>query len=133
MRAVVRLGDDRGSAPAEFVMVSGLLVVLTVAVLQLALALHVRTTLIDAASEGARYAALADSGLDGGVQRTRDLITVAVGSSYAEDVSAEVVDRGGAPVVEIYVDAPLPVIGLLGVDVGMEVTAHAPLEKIATE
>ncbi len=133
MLAVVRLGDDRGSAPAEFVMVSGLLVVLTVAVLQLALALHVRTTLIDAASEGARYAALADSGLDGGVQRTRDLITVAVGSSYAEDVSAEVVDRGGAPVVEMHVDAPLPVIGLLGVDVGMEVTAHAPLEKIATE
>jgi hypothetical protein len=114
-------------------MVSGLLVVLTVAVLQLALALHVRTTLIDAASEGARYAALADSGLDGGVQRTRDLIAVAVGSSYAEDVSAEVVDRGGAPVVEMHVDAPLPVIGLLGVDVGMEVTAHAPLEKIATE
>lgn len=133
MRPVVRFGDDRGSAPAEFVMVSGLLVVLTVAVLQLALTLHVRTTLIDAASEGARYAALADSDLDGGMQRTRDLIAMAVGSSYAENVSADVVDRGGAPVVEMHVDAPLPVIGLLGVDIGMEVTAHAPLERIATE
>lgn len=133
MRAVVRLGDDRGSAPAEFVMVSGLLVVLTVAVLQLALALHVRTTLIDAASEGARYAALADSGRDGGVQRTRDLISTAVGSGYAEKVSADVVDRGGAPVVEMHVDAPLPVIGLLAVDIGTEVTAHAPLERISTE
>lgn len=114
-------------------MVSGLLVVLTVAVLQLALTLHVRTTLIDAASEGARYASLADSDLDGGVRRTRDLIAMAVGPQYTEGIGASAVDRGGVPTVQIRVDAPVPIIGLLGVDIGMEVTAHAPLEQIATE
>ncbi|RIJ01598.1 pilus assembly protein, partial [Clavibacter nebraskensis] len=51
--------DDRGSAPAEFVMVGALLVVLALSVVQLALALHVRTTVLDAAAEGARTAALA--------------------------------------------------------------------------
>ncbi|WP_414172598.1 TadE/TadG family type IV pilus assembly protein [Clavibacter tessellarius] len=44
--------DDRGSAPAEFVMVGALLVVLALSVVQLALALHVRTTVLDAAAEG---------------------------------------------------------------------------------
>lgn len=54
---------DRGSAPVEFVLVGALLTLLTVSVLQFALALHVRSTLIDAAAEGARHAALADSSL----------------------------------------------------------------------
>ncbi|WP_395983304.1 TadE/TadG family type IV pilus assembly protein, partial [Clavibacter michiganensis] len=40
-------------------MVGALLVVLALSVVQLALALHVRTTVLDAAAEGARTAALA--------------------------------------------------------------------------
>jgi Flp pilus assembly protein TadG len=67
--------DDRGSAPAEFVMVGALLVVLALSVIQLALALHVRTTVLDAAAEGARTAALAGATRADGVERTRDLIT----------------------------------------------------------
>ena len=82
------LRDDAGSAVAEFVMVAGLLTVLTLSVIQLALALHIRNTVIDAAAEGARYAALADSALPDGVARTRDLITVAIGAAYARDVTA---------------------------------------------
>ncbi|GMA29919.1 TadE/TadG family type IV pilus assembly protein [Arenivirga flava] len=46
------LADERGSAPAEFVMVSALLLALLLAVLQLGVALHVRNTVTDAASEG---------------------------------------------------------------------------------
>ena len=46
---------------AEFTLVGVLLTVLALAVVQLALALHVRNTLLDAAAEGARYAALAGS------------------------------------------------------------------------
>ena len=75
----VRTESESGSAVAEFVMVSALLTVLTLAVLQLALALHIRNTVLDAAAEGARYAALADSGLDQGVARSRDLIASAIG------------------------------------------------------
>ena len=44
---------------------------LTLAVVQLALALHVRNTVIDAAAEGARFASLAGSSPADGVARTR--------------------------------------------------------------
>jgi hypothetical protein len=88
-------GSEAGSAVAEFIMVVPLLTVLTLSVLQLGLALHVRNTVLDAAAEGARFAALADNGLAEGEGRTRDLITAAVGSGYATDVRASYGDVAG--------------------------------------
>ena len=122
------LRDDDGSAVAEFVMVGGLLTVLTLSVIQLGLALHIRNTVLDAAAEGARYAALADSGLLDGVARTRDLISAAIGAAYAEDVTATYGNYLGHPAVEVTVHAPLPLIGLVGIDGGLEVTGHASAE-----
>jgi Flp pilus assembly protein TadG len=55
------LRDDRGSAVVGFVLVGALLTILTLSVIRLGLALLVRNTVQDAASEGARYAALADN------------------------------------------------------------------------
>ena len=123
-----RLREDRGSAPAEFVMVGALLTVLTLSVLQLGLALHVRNTVLDAASEGARYAALADNTVSDGVGRTRDLITTAVGAGYARDVTAVTDDYLGHPSAIVTVRTPLPLIGLVGIDGGLEVSGHAALE-----
>lgn len=125
-----RLADDRGSAPVEFVLVGTLLTAVILAVLQLALALHVRTTLIDAAAEGARFAALADSSLPAGVERTRDLITTAVGERYAADVEAGVGAYGEHPVVIVTVRAPLPIAGLFGPDRALEVSGRAALEPL---
>lgn len=127
---MTRLGDDNGSAVAEFVMVAGLLTVLTLSVIQLALALHIRNTVIDAAAEGARYAALADSGLPDGVARTRDLITVAIGPAYARDVTASYGSYLGHPSAQVTVRTPLPLIGLVGIDDGLEVTGHAAVETL---
>ena len=110
-------------------MVGVLLTVLALAVVQLALALHVRNTLLDAAAEGARHAALAGSSSSEGVARTRDLIATAISSDYADDVTASTTSIGGVPAVEVTVRATLPVIGLLGFQRGMEVSGHAPLEK----
>jgi Flp pilus assembly protein TadG len=121
---------DRGSAPVEFVLVGTLLTLVTVSVLQLALALHVRATLIDAAAEGARHAALADSSLAAGVERSRDLITSAVGESYAGDVAAGLGSYEGHPVVVVTVRAPLPLLGLAGLDRGLEVSGRAALEPL---
>ena len=123
------LVDDRGSAAAEFVMVGALLSVLTLSVLQLGLALHIRNTVLDAAAEGARYAALADSGLDDGVTRTRDLIGAALGPSYAEGVTASYVQHLGHRSAAVTVRAPLPLLGLLGPDGALEVTGHAAVES----
>jgi hypothetical protein len=122
---------DRGSAPVEFVLVGTLVSLVTLSVLQVALALHVRTTLIDAAGEGARHAAFADSSLGDGVNRTRELITTALSPRYASGVEATLGDYAGAPVVVVTVRAPLPLIGLVGLDDGLEVVGRAVVEPRA--
>jgi hypothetical protein len=111
-------------------MVGALLTILTLSVLQLGLALHIRTTVLDAAAEGARHGALADRTLDDGVARTRDLISTAIGPAYARDVSATRADVLGHPAVAVTVRAPLPLLGLVGIDGALEVTGHAALERL---
>lgn len=122
--------EDSGSAVAEFVMVGALLTVLTLSVMQLGLALLIRNTVLDAASEGARFAALADNGLADGVERTRELITVALGPTYAQQVGAEYGTYLGHPAAIVTVSAPLPLIGLIGVDHALEVEGHAAVETL---
>ena len=118
------LRRDDGSAAVDFVLVAGLTTVLFMAVVQLTLGLHVRNTLVDCAGEGARYAARADRSLADGEQRTRELIATALAPSFAGEVSARVVVRGGVDVVEVQVRAPLPVIGLIGPGGGITVLGH---------
>jgi len=126
----LRCRGDRGSAPAEFAMVGGLLTILTLSVMQLGLALHVRNTVLDAASEGARYAALADNDLADGVGRTRDLIATALGPDYARSVTAEYGTYLDAPASIVTVRTPLPLLGLIGITDGLEVSGHAAVETL---
>ena len=130
MTGRARWADDAGSATAEFVLVAALLTVLTLSVMQLALALHIRNTVVDAAAEGARSAALADSGLSDGVARTRDLISTALGAGYAGDISADYGEYLGHPAAIVTVRTPLPLIGLVGIDGGLEVAGHAAVETL---
>ncbi|HAM26468.1 MAG TPA: pilus assembly protein TadE [Microbacteriaceae bacterium] len=130
MRLRAALAGDSGSAVAEFAMVISLLTVLTLSVMQLALALYIRNTVLDAAAEGARFAALADSGLADGAERTRDLITAALGPSYATDIQAGYGRFAGHRSVQVRVVAPIPLLGLLGIDRGLEVVGHAALETL---
>ncbi len=111
-------------------MVSALLTVLTLSVIQLGLALFIRNTVVDAAAEGARFGALADNSAVDGVARAIDLITVALGPSYATDVTATAGTYLGQPALIITVRAPLPLIGLVGPDGGLEVSGHAAVEKL---
>jgi Flp pilus assembly pilin Flp len=122
--------DDRGSAVVEFTLVAMLLTALCLGVVQLALALHVRNTIQDAASEGARIAALAGAVPHEGAERTRELITMALGPGYAVDVTAAHSEVAGYPGTRVRVLAPLPLLGLLGIDSALEVTGHAALEIV---
>lgn len=99
-----------------------------VGVLQLALALHVRNTVVDAAGEGARRGALVGRDSDDAVLRTRQLIASSLSDRLADDVSAttEVVD--GVQTVVVTVRAPLPVLGLVGPRT-LELQGHAVDEK----
>ena len=122
--------DDEGSSPVEFVLVGALLTVLTLAVLQFGLAVYVRNVVHDAAVEGAYHASLADTSLDDGAQRTRDIVSRTVGDEYATDVDVRETHALGHRAVEVRVRAALPLVGLLGAPRTMEVTARAPIESL---
>lgn len=120
--------EQRGSAVAEFTLVGALLTLLTLAIVQLGLALHIRNMVQDAAAEGARSAALAGADLADGAERTRELIEVALGPSYAQDVTVQYALFAGVRSTKVTVRTPLPLIGLFGVDQGLEVSGHAAVE-----
>lgn len=124
------LKSDRGSVLVESLLVSVLLVALTLGIIQLALFLHVRNTLHDAAIEGARRASLIGETPSSGVALTRGLIATAVGESFAREVTARAHHMGGIPSVVVTVSAPLPVIGIWGPRGWLTVEGQAPLETL---
>ncbi|MFK4836955.1 TadE/TadG family type IV pilus assembly protein [Microbacterium sp. ZW T2_14] len=123
------LRDDAGASPVEFVLVGALLTVLTLGVLQFGLAVYVRNVVHDAAVEGAYHAALADTTLADGAQRTREIVARTIGGEYATDVTVRETSSLGQESVEVRVAATLPLVGLLGASRSLEVTAHAPVES----
>jgi Flp pilus assembly protein TadG len=127
-RPAVRWAADRGAAVVDFVLVGTLATLIFVGVVQLAVVLHVRNTLIDCAAEGARYGALADRHPPDGAGRAASLITQDLSDRYAQDVTAGEETVDGLPTVVVRVRAPLPVLGLLGVGRAVSVAGHAPRE-----
>ena len=108
-----------------------LLTTLTLSVLQLGLALLIRNTVLDAASEGARYGALADNSIDDSGGRARDLITTALGPAYARNITVSRGSYDGYPADIVTVKTPLPLIGLIGIPDGLEVHGHAAIETLS--
>lgn len=111
-------------------MVSVILITLVLGVVQLALAQHVRNTLQDAASEGARAASLADSSLVEGEQKTAELISVALGPAYATSIQAATVLWQGRVAVAVSIDAPLPLLWLFGPAHSLHVVGHSTKEVV---
>ncbi|HEY3575682.1 MAG TPA: TadE family protein [Arthrobacter sp.] len=120
-------GRERGAAVVDFVLVGALLTMFFVSIIQLALILHVRNTLIDAAASGARYGTLADRSADDARRRTGELIGTALNADFARDIETREVTFQGLRTLEVTVRAPLPVIGLIGPREGLEVTGHAAI------
>ncbi|TSE17874.1 pilus assembly protein [Arthrobacter sp. KBS0703] len=118
-------GGERGSAVVDFVLVGGLLTMFFLAIIQLALVLHVRNTLIDAAASGARYGTLADRSAEDARRRTGELIGTALSADFARDVQTREVTFQGLRTLEVTVRAPMPVIGLIGPRDMLEVKGHA--------
>ncbi|WP_235934009.1 TadE family protein [Paramicrobacterium chengjingii] len=130
MGSFQRIRGDEGSAVAEFSLVAGLLTLLTMSVIQLSLGLLVRNTVLDAAAEGARTAALADTSLSDGIAHTRQLITTAIGSDYARHIDVSYQYWNGQPCTVVTVTTTLPIIGLIGIEQGLEVSGHAARETL---
>ena len=125
--------DERGSSPVEFVLVGTLLTALTLAEIQLGVAVYVRNVVHDAAVEGAYHAALADTTPEEGAERAREVIERAVGAAYAEDIAVGVTDLGDRDRVDVRIRTTFPLVGLIGIPAAWEVTAHAPMESLGEE
>ena len=106
-------------------MVSGLVVFIFLAVMQLGLALHVRNTLTLAASEGARAGARLDASPEVGVVRAREVVTGSLSARFAGDISASTAAVDGVEVVVVTIRAPIPVIGPIGPERALAVTGRA--------
>jgi len=122
------LGSDEGAATVEFALVAPLLLLVALAVLQLSLALHVRSVLIGAATEGARLAAMAGGDPAAGEQRTERILAESIAGTTLRQTVVRVDRSGPIPVAAVDVTVDLPLIGLLG-PTPMTVTGRAVLES----
>ena len=95
----------------DFALVGALVAAVALALLQLALGLHVRNVLIDAAGEGARRAALVGGTTAEAEARVRALAGAALSGDCVQAVQVRRTRTGGLAVVEVRVLAWLLVLG----------------------
>lgn len=119
---------DAGSAVVDFVLVSTLVVLVVLALLQLAFALMVRNTLVAAATEGARFGALHGSAPQDGALHASRLIDMTLPGSYSENVSAGYERVGSVDTVFVEVTAQLPLIAWWGPRQSLHERGHAVVE-----
>jgi Flp pilus assembly protein TadG len=123
---------ERGSAVVDFVLVSVLIVVLLLAVLQVAVYVHVRNVVTASAQEGARYAANVDVDSSLGAGRTVEVIAGATSEQTAQGLactSAEEVDASGLTLVVVRCSGSVPsLLADLGNLLPVEVTGRAVKE-----
>ena len=127
-------GDDgeRGSAVVDFVLVSLLIVALLLAVLQVAVYVHVRNVVTASAQAGARYAANADVDSAVGAARTVEVVGRATTVQTAAGLtctSAEEVDGSGLTLVVVRCSGAVPsLLAALGNLLPLEVSGRAVKE-----
>jgi hypothetical protein len=109
-------------------MVSTLLVALMLGLMQVIMVSFVRHTLIAAAAEGARQAALADVTTEGAAALTRSLVESSLSPTYQHDIDISRSELLGVPSAKVVITAPFPALGLWSVGGVLEVEAHAPRE-----
>ena len=117
--------NESGSAVVDFVMVGALVIVVFVALLQVALGGYARNVLTDAAGDGARRAALVGGTEAEARRRVQTLSDAALRRGYVDTVTVSRVPSGDLTIVEVTVKAPFPVLGLLGPGGTLTVTGRA--------
>lgn len=121
---------EAGAAVVDFVLVLVVLVPLLLGILQVGLVLHVRNTLTSAASEGARYAARVDRGLEDGRARARAQVAEALTGGLRPTIRATDTTVQGQPGVEVRIAADVPALGIWGPGLHLDVAGHAVKETL---
>lgn len=115
--------QDHGSVVAESAMIIALITLLCGTVLQLGVIIHTKNTMIDAASAGARYAALADRSLADGQQRAQLLL---VGSIPNAETAIVTIQRDhSAGLITVTVTHHTPLLGFVTGPIPLSATAQA--------
>jgi Flp pilus assembly protein TadG len=102
---------ERGSAVVDFVLVSVMVLTLLLAVLQVAVYVHLRNVVTASAQEGARFAANADVDSRLGAARTVEIVARATSSRTAAGLacfSGEEADQSGLTVVVVRCSGSVP-------------------------
>lgn len=126
-RPIPRHCEDQGSATVGYVLVSIMVMFLVGALLQVTLALHIRNLTIDAAQQGAQYAARDNVTVSEGVSRTRQILAQDLGGNHIQQVRAmQLRDAAlGRDVIRVEVTYTWPLLGPYGIAGGATASAHA--------
>lgn len=103
-------------------MVAALVVLIALGVMQAALIVHTRNTLIDAAVQGAHHASLIGATPEDGAERAERLIGDRFGVSFQVEASAAESAEG---TIRVEVRATLPLVGLFGPSGSLTVEGRA--------
>jgi Flp pilus assembly protein TadG len=115
---------EGGAAVVEFVLVSAVAVVLTMALAQLGLFLWERNALMGSLSEGARVAATEDRTVDDGRRVASELLRRSAGARVADAVLIHGTDTAGVVVLRAEGTLPSFVPGVPGLPVRMTARMH---------
>ncbi|HLQ79998.1 MAG TPA: TadE/TadG family type IV pilus assembly protein [Brachybacterium sp.] len=107
---------------AEFPMVAVLIIMIALMIVQAALIVHTRNTLVDAAVRGAHHASLVGSSPEDGAARAERLVGERFGGALGAEATA-VQDPDG--IIRVEVSATLPLVGLFGPAGAMTVQGRA--------
>ena len=114
---------ESGAIVAESAMIIALVTLLCGTILQLGVIIHTRNTMIDAASAGARYAALADRNLSDGQKRTAALLTSSIPNAESAIVTIARASQGD--LITVTVTHQLPILGFITAPIPLSATAQA--------
>lgn len=115
--------SESGAIVAESAMIIALITMLCGSILQLGVIIYTRNAMIDAASAGARHAALADRSLADGQQRAATLLASTIPNAGSAEVT---ISRGtNGELLTVSVRHQLPLLGFMTGPIPLSATAQA--------
>ncbi len=119
----LKVDTETGAIVAESAMIIALITLLCGSILQLGVIIHTKNTMIDAASAGARYAALADRNLVDGRHRTSALLSNSIPNAQSAAVTIKRESNG--ELIRVTVTHQLPLLGFITAPIPLSATAQA--------
>ncbi len=123
-----RFKSDRGSAVVDFILVAAPAALVVLSVVALLITGFGRSLLLDAAIEGARFAAMADQDSDSGCVRAIRQLRQTFGLGWATTAECNQLQINGLVTEVVEVGLSTPMLGLLPASVTLTERAHAQRE-----